>query len=125
MLRAADVLMGTEDGDWRFFAGTAVALLDGRAFATVPIMRCVLDATKEAWRAEKHRRWSENDKGTAELQRLEAAAEWPEGGFPVTDGAVWLDGFLAAAALLPQGPRVEALVCAVAERAGKGSRPGA
>ena len=117
MLRAADVLKGTEDGDWRSFAATAVALLDGRAFVTVPIMRRVLEATTEAWRAEEHRRWSEDEDGTAELQRLVAAAEWPEGEHPMAAPSVWLDGYLAAAALSPLGPRVEALFSALAERA--------
>ena len=119
MLRAADVLKGTEDGDWHSFAATAVALLDGRAFVTVPIMRRVLEATKEAWRAEEHRRWSEDEDGTAELQRLVAVAEWPEGEHPMTARSVWFDGYLAAAALSPLPPRVETLVCAVAERAAK------
>lgn len=102
MLRAADVLIGTEDGDSRFFAWTAVTLLDGRSFATVPIMHCALEARKEAWRTEEHRQWSEGDNGTngtAALQRLVAIAEWPEGEFPVVDGAVWLDGFLRRRAL--------------------------
>ena len=58
MLRAAYILKGAGDGDWRSFAATAAALLYGRAFATVPIMQQVLDATKEAWRAEENRRWS-------------------------------------------------------------------
>ncbi len=66
MLHAAYILKGAGDSDWRSFAATAAALLYGRAFATVPIMRHVLDATKEAWRAEENRRWSENHDEPAE-----------------------------------------------------------
>ena len=65
MLRAADVLKGTEDGDWRSFAATAVALLDGRALETVPIMRRVLGGTMAAWRVEEHRRRSGAPDGEA------------------------------------------------------------
>ena len=41
MLRSAHVLKGAGNVDWRTFAGTAMALLDGRALETIPIMEYV------------------------------------------------------------------------------------
>ena len=39
MLRAAQVLKGAGEDDWRSFAATAMSLLDGRPLATVPVPR--------------------------------------------------------------------------------------
>ena len=54
MLRAAHVLKAaTGNGDWRSFAATASALLDGRALKKVPIMGHMLGASIAAWQAEE------------------------------------------------------------------------
>ena len=54
MLRAAHVLkISSEDDDeWRSFAVTASAVLDGRALDTVPIMVYIVNATIDAWLGE-------------------------------------------------------------------------
>ena len=54
MLRAAHVLkISSEDDDeWRSFAVTASAVLDGRALETVPIMVYIFNATVDAWQGE-------------------------------------------------------------------------
>ena len=54
MLLSAHLLKGAGHEDWRSFAATASALLEGRAFGTVPIMRHVFHATLDAWQAEEH-----------------------------------------------------------------------
>ena len=54
MLRAAHVLKAaTGNGDWRSFAATVSALLDGRALKKVPIMGHMLGASIAAWQAEE------------------------------------------------------------------------
>ena len=73
MLRAAHVLKGAEHGDWRSFAVTATAVLDGRTLKTVPIMDRVYAETLAAWLREQFGRMSEDDDGTAGLGRLIAA----------------------------------------------------
>ena len=45
MLRSAHVLKGAGNVDWRTFAATAMALLDGRALETIPIMEYVCERT--------------------------------------------------------------------------------
>ena len=45
MLRSAHVLKGARNVDWKTFAGTAKALLDGRALETIPIMEYVWERT--------------------------------------------------------------------------------
>ena len=45
MLRSAHVLKGAGNVDWKTFAGTAKAVLDGRAFETIPIMEYVWERT--------------------------------------------------------------------------------
>ena len=45
MLRGAHVLKGAGKVDWKTFAGTAKAVLDGRALETVPIMEYVWERT--------------------------------------------------------------------------------
>ena len=45
MLRSAHVLKGSGNVDWLSFAGTVMALLDGRALETIPIMEYVFDNT--------------------------------------------------------------------------------
>ena len=53
MLRAAHVLkISRDDDEWRSFATTASAILDGRALDTIPIMVQIISATVEAWRNE-------------------------------------------------------------------------
>ena len=41
MLRGAHVLKGARNVDWRTFAGTATAVLEGQALETIPIMQYV------------------------------------------------------------------------------------
>ena len=54
MLKSADVLKaGGAAADWRSFAATAAALLDGRPLREVPVMECVFEASIAAWRAEE------------------------------------------------------------------------
>ena len=54
MLKSADVLKaGGADPDWRSFAATAAALLDGRPLREVPVMECLFEASIAAWRAEE------------------------------------------------------------------------
>ena len=53
MLISAHLLKGAGHGDWRSFAATASALLEGRALGTIPIMRHVFHATLDAWLAEE------------------------------------------------------------------------
>ena len=83
MLRAAYVLKSGAVGDWRSFAATAMALLDGRALKTVPIMDRIYAETLLALLRENVGRLSEGDDGTTELARLIAAAAWPEDGNPM------------------------------------------
>ena len=53
MLISAHLLRGAGHDDWPSFAATALALLDGRALGTIPIMRRVFHATLDAWLAEE------------------------------------------------------------------------
>ena len=46
MLRSAHVLKGAGNVDWKTFAATARAVLDGRALETIPIMEYVWERTK-------------------------------------------------------------------------------
>ena len=48
MLRGAQVLKGAENGDWRSFVTTAMALLDGRPVKTIPIMEFIHSGTHKA-----------------------------------------------------------------------------
>ena len=53
MLRAAHVLKASRDDDeWRSFAATAAAVLDGRALDTIPIMVYIFNATIDARQGE-------------------------------------------------------------------------
>ena len=53
MLRAAHVLKASrDDGEWRSFAATASAVLDGRALDTVPVMVYIVNATIDTWQGE-------------------------------------------------------------------------
>ena len=55
MLRTAHVLRaGSRGGEWRSFAATAAALLDGWALKEVPIMEHVLSASIAAWQVEEY-----------------------------------------------------------------------
>lgn len=55
MLRTAHVLRaGRGAGEWRSFAATASALLDGQALKKVPIMEHVLAASIAAWQEEEY-----------------------------------------------------------------------
>ena len=55
MLRTAHVLKaGSGAGEWRSFAATAAALLDGRALKKVPIMEHILAASIAAWQEEEY-----------------------------------------------------------------------
>ena len=65
MLRAAYILKCAGDGDWRSFAATAMALLEGRTFKTVPIMDRMYAETMLAMLRESDGRLSEEDDGTA------------------------------------------------------------
>ena len=123
MLRAACALKGAGDGDWRSFAATATALLDGRALKTVPIMDRIYAETILAMLRENMGRLSEDDDGTAELARLTAAAAWPEDGDAVAP-SLWLDGYLAAGVLAPSGGGPEMLYSAALERFPDGRGPG-
>ena len=77
MLRAALALKASrDDGEWRSFAATASAVLDGRALDTIPIMVHIVDATAEAW-------WNEDDvlrefggSAALEIGSLNAQAAW-------------------------------------------------
>ena len=115
MLRAAHVLKGADNSDWRSFVATAMAVLDGRTLKAVPIMDRVYAETLIAWLREQYGRMSEDDDGTAELGRLIAAAAWPADGETVVP-SVWLDGYLAAGVLSPAGAKPDALYSAAAER---------
>ena len=53
MLLSAHLLKGAGREDWRSFAATASALLEGRALGTIPIMQHVFIATLDAWHAEE------------------------------------------------------------------------
>ena len=54
MLKSANVLKAAgEDMDWRSFAATAAALLDGQPLRKIPIMECIFEASIAAWRAEE------------------------------------------------------------------------
>ena len=53
MLLSTHLLKSAGHADWRSFAATASALLEGRALGTIPIMRHVFAATPDAWRAEE------------------------------------------------------------------------
>ena len=122
MLRAASVLKGAGEGDWRSFAATAMALLDGRALKTVPIMDRIYAETILAMMRENLGRLSEDDDGTTELARLIAAAAWPVDGDPVAP-SIWLDGYLAAGVLAPSGAGPEMLYSAAEERFPDGAGP--
>ena len=54
MLRTAHVLKAAADTDWRSFAATAAALLEGRALRKVPIMDYILSASIAAWQVEEY-----------------------------------------------------------------------
>ena len=45
MLRSTNVLKGARNIDWRTFAGTGKAVLDGQALETIPIMEYVGERT--------------------------------------------------------------------------------
>ena len=45
MLRSAHVLKGAGNVDWKTFAGTAKAVLEGRTLETIPIMEYVWERT--------------------------------------------------------------------------------
>ena len=122
MLRAAYVLKCAGDGDWRSFAATAMALLEGRTFKTVPIMDRMYAETILAMLRESVGRLSEDDDGSAELARLIAAAGWPEDDNRVAR-SIWLDGYLAAGVLAPSGGEPEALYSAAVERFPDGGGP--
>ena len=115
MLRAAYVLKSAAVGDWRSFAATAMALLDGRALKTVPIMDRIYAETLLALLRENVGRLSEGDDGTKELARLIAAAAWPEDGNPAAP-SIWLDGYLAAGVLAPSEAGPDALYSAAVDR---------
>ena len=123
MLRAAYVLKGAGAGDWRSFAATAMALLDGRTLKTVPIMDRIYAETLLAILRENVGRLSEGDDGSGELARLMAAAAWPEHGNPVAP-PIWLDGYLAAGVLAPSEGGPDALYSAAMERFPDGGGPG-
>ena len=53
MARAVHVLRYGGKEDWRSFAATTGALVDGRVLATIPIMDYVYGATIPAWIAEQ------------------------------------------------------------------------
>ena len=115
MLRAAYVLKSAGVGDWRSFAATAMALLDGRTLKTVPIMDRIYAETLLAILRENVGRLSEGDDGTMELARLIAAAAWPEDGNPAAP-SIWLDGYLAAGVLAPSEAGPGALYSAAVDR---------
>ena len=56
MLRSAHVLKGAGNVDWQTFAGTAKAVLDGRAFETIPIMEYVWERTTREMVSEELQR---------------------------------------------------------------------
>ena len=70
MLRAAYVLKSAGADDWRSFAATAMALLDGRVLKTVPIMDSIYAETLLATLRENVGRMSEGNDGSEELARL-------------------------------------------------------
>ena len=53
MLRSAHVLKGAGNVDWKTFAGTAKAVLDGRALETIPIMEYVWERTNKVLAKEE------------------------------------------------------------------------
>ena len=53
MSRSAHVLKGAANVDWKTFAATAKAVLDGRALETIPIMEYVWERTKRALAKEE------------------------------------------------------------------------
>ena len=53
MLRSAHVLKGAANVDWKTFAGTAQAVLHGRALETVPIMEYVWERTNRVLAKEE------------------------------------------------------------------------
>ena len=59
MLRSAHVLKGAGKVDWKTFAGTAKAVLDGRALETVPIMEYVWERTNRVLAHEELLRGAE------------------------------------------------------------------
>ena len=124
MLRgAAYVLKSAGDGEWRSFAATATALLDGRTFKTIPAMDRIYAETIFAMLRESVGRLSEDDDGKMELARLIAAAAWPEDGEAVAT-SIWLDGYLAAGVLAPSGAGPDALYSAAVEWFSEGGGPG-
>ena len=53
MLRTAHSLKVSRDDDqWRSFAATASAMLDGRALDTIPVMVHIFNTSIDAWRGE-------------------------------------------------------------------------
>ena len=118
MLRAAQVLKGAGEDDWRSFAATAMSLLDGRPLATVPVLDYMFGETASAWLDEQYGRLSDGDDGTAELVRLIGAAEWPEGDILSPRNSAWADGYVSAAVLSPEGAGPDVLVAAAMKRSG-------
>ena len=53
MLRSSHVLKGARNVDWKTFAGTAKAVLDGRALETIPIMEYVWERTNRVLAKEE------------------------------------------------------------------------
>ena len=53
MLRSAHVLKGAGNVDWKTFAGTAKAVLDGRTLETIPIMGYVWERTNRVLAREE------------------------------------------------------------------------
>ena len=53
MLRSAHVLKGAGNVDWKTFAATAKAVLEGCALETIPIMEYVWERTKRALAKEE------------------------------------------------------------------------
>ena len=107
--------------DWRSFAATASALLEGRPLASLPVVDCICKVTAEAWLAESYGRLSDGDDGSAELFRLIGAAAWPEGHPPSKENEAWAVGYLTAAVHSPLGAGPDRLIAAAAERMAPGN----
>lgn len=55
ILKSAFLLKaGSAHADWRSFAATGAALLDGRPLREVPVMELIFEASIAEWRAEEH-----------------------------------------------------------------------